>query len=137
MYWSTRCISMWGGSGSWTRTPWIDGGVQLLDPPQHGLARRRLGEEVLLGMDAELAAGAHLVADVHLRGRVLADHDDGEPGRDPLGAQALDVRFPVGADALGDLHAVDDLRRHAAPPRSPTIAHSSMLAHQRIARRCS
>ena len=54
--------------------------VESADEGQELFLRRRSGQAVRHGVDADLPAGLFLVAHVHLGGRVLADQNDSQAG---------------------------------------------------------
>ena len=68
---------------------------------------------VQLGMDAGFLAGEDLVADVDLRGGVVAHEDDRDAGQDSVpGLEGGDALRVFGAELPGDGLAVDDARCH-------------------------
>jgi hypothetical protein len=106
---STSPIANCGGSGSWTRMPHVSPAVERLDQRQHLVGRGSLREVEAERLDADLVAGADLVAHIETRGRVVADDDDGEAGHDAALAQARHAGLQAAADVGGDCDAIDDL----------------------------
>ncbi len=87
--------------------------VEVIDEGEQRDLRGRGGQIVRDGADADLLAGAALVAHVNLRGRVMADLDHGEGGPPPAARQrSLDLVADLGFDLRRQCAAVDQLRRH-------------------------
>jgi hypothetical protein len=100
--------------------------VELADQAQQLRLRRGVGQVVAHRHEPALLAGGALVSDVDLRGRVVADEHDREPGAtvtlrgEPVGLDSH-LAPDVGCDRL----AVDDLSRHpfASRPNEPAFWH--------------
>jgi hypothetical protein len=63
-------------------------------------------------MQATVFAGLHLVADIDLAGRVFADQNDGQAGRDAACFQRSGSQCDICSQFLGELIAVYSLGCH-------------------------
>ena len=91
-------------------------GVQRRDDLQELVGGRRGGQPVVEGLDAGLRAGGRLVAHVDLGRRIVADEDDGQPRRDSLRGQAIDLQLQVAAHARGQRFSVKNRGGHREAP---------------------
>jgi hypothetical protein len=88
-------------------------GVELVDEVEKLRLARARGEVVRARDEADFLAGEALVAHVDARRVVVADEDDGEPGRAQACADALaHPLLHFAAYLRGDGAAVDDLCGH-------------------------
>lgn len=69
----------------------------------------------MLAVQPEVLAGAHLVADVNLRGGVLAHQHGGEAGRYARGLQLRDLLAEFFLDLFSNRGSVEYPRGHVAP----------------------
>src|SRR5579864_67476 len=70
-----------------------------------------------LGFDADLAAGAHLVADVNRGCRVISDHDNREGRLDAMRLQCTRALGNADPYLSGDRDAIDNFRNHTRSKR--------------------
>ena len=118
-------------------------GVQLVEHLEHLALLRPLGEPVVARLDARFGGGVVLLADVDVRGRVVADEDRRQADRR---AERLDVLRDLRADLLRDELPVDSNRCHAGVAyfgrrrgfRDPVSCHSTPMhaAAYKPSRRC-
>ena len=69
-----------------------------------------------LALHAELLAGPPLHPHVDLARGILPHQHHGQPRRDPVGLELLDLRGQLGAHLLGNLLSVDDLSVQSRQP---------------------
>src|SRR5437773_6112041 len=105
---NTRCSSMCWGSGSCTSMPWILGSPLRRSMTASSCLGRLLGQPDGFVVQARLAAGPPLHADVHLGGGVVPHQDDGQPRGDATGLEPLELRRELGPHLPGDCRAVDE-----------------------------
>jgi len=82
---------------------------QRVEEGEQRRLREPAGVEVVARGDPDGVGGLHLVGDVDLRWREVADEHDGEHRRHPgLPAQPLDTGLDLAEDFLGDAPTVED-----------------------------
>ena len=105
------------GSGDWTRMPSCRSlALSRRTSASSSSSARRRRQPLEVHPEPGLGAGAHLVADVDLRPRILADEHDAEPRRPPRRrGEGVHVRQHRLADRRRDRLAVQHTCAHRAP----------------------
>jgi len=79
------------------------------------------GQGDMLGMQTQFGTGFHLVGDIYFGGRVFADDDDCQSGRDAAGFEGICAHFPFGAHFLRDRFAVNNACGHISLLKSGSM----------------
>ena len=116
---STRAASTCGGSGSWTRMPWISAPrVVVLAPRAATSAVVAVGGQPhRLVVEAELLAGARLAAHVDGGGGIVADEEHAQARAHAARGQGGHARPQLLADGARGRHAVEHPCAHAVTAR--------------------
>jgi hypothetical protein len=88
-------------------------GIRLLNRADQRIRINRLRKVKLQGADTDLLTGAHFVADVDCRGRIVSHQQHCQSWSDACSlAQSLNARYEFRAKQASNSAAIDYLRRH-------------------------
>ena len=84
--------------------------VQRLDDRQQFRGGNGVGRRDGFGVNPQVVAGLDFVANVDFRSGIVADQDDGQPGRTALGGERIDARLQFALDVIAYAISVEDSR---------------------------